>query len=105
MVLNAPRDSATASTGAALAKPGECGNCARRASGSLEAKKAANKAVFVARATHYDDVNEKLGSDDGERFLYRHAKVRHRQAEDVEKVFGISDENGLLLMDRRMVLN
>ncbi|VDO98429.1 unnamed protein product [Heligmosomoides polygyrus] len=49
-----------------------------------EAKKVAKKAVAVARATHYNDVNVKLKSRDGERFLYRHAKVRHRQTEDVE---------------------
>ncbi|VDP02073.1 unnamed protein product [Heligmosomoides polygyrus] len=43
-----------------------------------EAKKSAKRAVAVARATHYDDVNERLESRDGERFLYRLAKVRHR---------------------------
>ncbi|VDP25402.1 unnamed protein product [Heligmosomoides polygyrus] len=70
-----------------------------------EAKKPAKKAVAVARATHYDDVNGRLESRDGERFFYRLAKVRHHQTEDVEKFFGINDENGHLLMDRKMVLN
>ncbi|VDO97032.1 unnamed protein product [Heligmosomoides polygyrus] len=70
-----------------------------------EAKKAAKKAIAVARATHYDDVSGKLESYDGERFLYRLAKVCHRQIEDVEKFFGINDENRHLLMDRKMVLN
>ncbi|VDP06616.1 unnamed protein product [Heligmosomoides polygyrus] len=43
-----------------------------------EAKKAAKKAVAVAKATHYNDVYEKLESRDGERYLYRLAKKRHR---------------------------
>ncbi|VDP54298.1 unnamed protein product [Heligmosomoides polygyrus] len=36
-----------------------------------EARKAAKKAVAVAKVTHYGDVNEKLESRDGERYLYR----------------------------------
>ncbi|VDP17676.1 unnamed protein product [Heligmosomoides polygyrus] len=43
-----------------------------------EAKKAAKKAVAVAKATHYGDVNENLESRDGERCLYRLAKIRHQ---------------------------
>ncbi|VDO96918.1 unnamed protein product [Heligmosomoides polygyrus] len=69
-----------------------------------EARKAAKKAVAVAKATHYGDVNEKLESRDGERYLYRLAKNRHRQTEDIEKFFGINDENGHLLMDRKKAL-
>ncbi|VDP64209.1 unnamed protein product [Heligmosomoides polygyrus] len=52
-----------------------------------EARKAAKKAVAVAKATHYGDVNEKLESGDAERYLYRVAKSRHRQTEDIEKFF------------------
>ncbi|VDP10971.1 unnamed protein product [Heligmosomoides polygyrus] len=70
----------------------------------MEAKKAAKKAVTVAKATHYGDVNEKLESRDGERYLHRLAKNRHRQTEDIEKFFGINDENGHLLMDRKKAL-
>ncbi|VDP13656.1 unnamed protein product [Heligmosomoides polygyrus] len=46
-----------------------------------EARKAAKKAVTVAKAIHYGDVNEKLKSRNGERHLYRLAKNRHRQTE------------------------
>uniref|UniRef100_A0A183FDJ2 ER membrane protein complex subunit 10 n=1 Tax=Heligmosomoides polygyrus TaxID=6339 RepID=A0A183FDJ2_HELPZ len=67
-----------------------------------EAKKAAKKAIAVARGTHHNDVKKKLESRDGERFLYRLAKVRHCQIKDVEKFFGINDENGDLLMDHNM---
>ncbi|VDO39606.1 unnamed protein product [Heligmosomoides polygyrus] len=69
-----------------------------------EAKKAAKKAVAVAKVTHYGDVNEKLESRDHERYLYRLAKFRHRQTEDIEKFFGINDENGRLLMDLKKAL-
>lgn len=63
------------------------------------------KAVALARATHYDDVNMKLKPCDSERFHHRLAKVLHLQTEDVEKFFGINDENDHLLMDRKMTLN
>ncbi|VDP16372.1 unnamed protein product [Heligmosomoides polygyrus] len=47
------------------------------------------------------NVNEKLESRDGERYFYRLAKNRHRQSEDIEKFFGIKDENGHLLTERK----
>ncbi|VDP11674.1 unnamed protein product [Heligmosomoides polygyrus] len=40
----------------------------------------------------------------GERQLYRLAKARHRQSEDIEKFFGINDENGHLLMNRKRAM-
>ncbi|VDP05127.1 unnamed protein product [Heligmosomoides polygyrus] len=66
----------------------------------------AKKAVAVAKATRYGDgdVNEKLESRDGERYLYHPAKNRHRQTENIEKFLGTNDEDGHLLMDRRKAL-
>ncbi|EYC44370.1 hypothetical protein Y032_0463g1909 [Ancylostoma ceylanicum] len=69
-----------------------------------EAKRSAKKAVAAAKAAHYDEVCKKLDSKDGERFIYRLAKSRQRQADDVEKFHGVNDEQGLLLMDRKMVM-
>ncbi|VDO29076.1 unnamed protein product [Heligmosomoides polygyrus] len=69
-----------------------------------ETRNAAKKAVAVAKATHYGDVNEKLESRDGEWYLYRPAKNRQRQTEDIEKFFGINNENGRLLMNREKAL-
>ncbi|VDO81652.1 unnamed protein product [Heligmosomoides polygyrus] len=66
-----------------------------------EARKAAKKAVAAAKAAYYAEVSEKLETRDGKRYLYRLAKARCRQAEDIEKFFGINDENGHLLMDRK----
>ncbi|XGW15259.1 hypothetical protein V3C99_001051 [Haemonchus contortus] len=68
------------------------------------AKKEAKKAVVFEKAAHYADLNKKLESRDGERYVYRLAKTRNRQTEDIEKFFGINDENGRLLTDRRQVL-
>ncbi|VDP23442.1 unnamed protein product [Heligmosomoides polygyrus] len=69
-----------------------------------EAKKAGKKAVAVVKATHYNDVYEELMSRDGERYLHRLAKNRHRHAEDIEMFFGINDENGHLLMNPKVAL-
>uniref|UniRef100_A0A7I4Z3N8 Reverse transcriptase domain-containing protein n=1 Tax=Haemonchus contortus TaxID=6289 RepID=A0A7I4Z3N8_HAECO len=68
------------------------------------AKKEAKKAVVSQKAAHYADLNKKLEPRDGERYVYRLAKTRSRQTEDIEKFSGINDENGRLLTDRRQVL-
>ncbi|VDP49224.1 unnamed protein product [Heligmosomoides polygyrus] len=69
-----------------------------------EAKKAAKKAVAVAKADHYADLSDKLETRDGERHLHRIAKARHLQAEDIEKFLGINDENGHLLTNRKRAM-
>ncbi|EYC38408.1 hypothetical protein Y032_0718g1795 [Ancylostoma ceylanicum] len=63
-----------------------------------EARRTAKKAVATAKAAHYEVINKELDTRDGERLLYLLAKSRKRQAEDVEKFHGISDEHGQLLM-------
>ncbi|VDP55705.1 unnamed protein product [Heligmosomoides polygyrus] len=62
------------------------------------------KAVAVAKAAHCDDLSDKLETRDGERHLYRLAKARHHQTEDIEKILGINDENGHLLTKREGVM-
>ncbi|VDO20868.1 unnamed protein product [Haemonchus placei] len=42
------------------------------------AKKEAKKAVASEKAAHYADLNKKFESRDGERYIYRLAKTRHR---------------------------
>ncbi|EYC04247.1 hypothetical protein Y032_0089g2306 [Ancylostoma ceylanicum] len=69
-----------------------------------EAKRTAKKAVAATKAAHHDEVCKKLDSKDGERFIYRLAKSRHNRADDIEKFHGVNDEQGLLLMDRKMVV-
>ncbi|XGW20197.1 hypothetical protein V3C99_003760, partial [Haemonchus contortus] len=68
------------------------------------AKKEAKKVVASVKAAHFAELNEKLESRDGERYVYRLAKTRHRQTEDIERLFGINDENGHLLTDRKQTL-
>ena len=68
----------------------------------LEAKKAAKRAVAATKAEHYDNVSKKLDEKDGgERLIYRLARSRQRQTEDVVKFYGVNDEHGHLLSDRR----
>ena len=69
-----------------------------------EAKRAAKKAVAVVKAAHYADVEKKLDTKEGERLIYRLAKSRKRQMEDIEKFHGVNDEHGHLLMDRRKAM-
>lgn len=52
----------------------------------LESKRVANKAA------HYGDVGKKLDTRDGERIIYRLARSRQRQSEDVEKFYGVNDK-------------
>ncbi|KAL6728322.1 hypothetical protein Aduo_010103 [Ancylostoma duodenale] len=60
----------------------------------LEAKKAAKKAVAATKAEHYDNVSKELDEKDGgERLIYRLARSRQRQTEDVEKFYGVNDEH------------
>ncbi|EYB91800.1 hypothetical protein Y032_0202g1798 [Ancylostoma ceylanicum] len=68
----------------------------------LIAKKAAKKAVAVTKAAHYDNISKHLGAKDGgERLIYRLARSRQRQTEDVEKFYGVNDEHGQLITDRK----
>ncbi|EYB90748.1 hypothetical protein Y032_0214g2313, partial [Ancylostoma ceylanicum] len=63
----------------------------------LMAKKAAKKAVAA-----YDNISKQLDAKDGsERLIYRLARYRQRQTEDVEKFYGVNDEHGQLITDRK----
>ncbi|EYC46253.1 hypothetical protein Y032_0403g824 [Ancylostoma ceylanicum] len=68
----------------------------------LIAKKAAKKAVAAMKAAHYDNISKQLDAKDGgERLFYRLARSRQRQTEDVEKFYGVNDEHGQLITDRK----
>ncbi|VDO73667.1 unnamed protein product [Haemonchus placei] len=62
---------------------------------------AAQIAKKEEKAARYADLKEKLESRDGERYVYRLAKTRNCQTEDIQKFFGINDEDGHLLTDSR----
>ncbi|EYC17835.1 hypothetical protein Y032_0029g1898 [Ancylostoma ceylanicum] len=66
----------------------------------LVAKKAAKKAVAATKAAHYDNISKQLDAKDGGvRLIYRPARSRQRQTEDVEKFYGVNDERGRLIID------
>ncbi|WKY11554.1 hypothetical protein Q1695_003266 [Nippostrongylus brasiliensis] len=69
-----------------------------------EARRAAKRAVAIAKAAHYDEVNRRLETRDGERLIHKLARTRHRQSEDVEKLHGVNDEHGQLIMDTKKIM-
>ncbi|WKY15852.1 hypothetical protein Q1695_000939 [Nippostrongylus brasiliensis] len=62
------------------------------------------KTVAIAKAAHYDEVNRRLETRDGERLIYKLARTRQRQSEDVETFHGVNDEHGQLSMDTKKLM-
>ncbi|EYC16287.1 hypothetical protein Y032_0034g2906 [Ancylostoma ceylanicum] len=70
----------------------------------LLAKEAAKKIVAATKAAHYDNISKQLDAKDGgERLIYRLAKSRQRQIEDVENFYGVN--GGQLITDRKKATN
>ncbi|EYC09241.1 hypothetical protein Y032_0061g3229 [Ancylostoma ceylanicum] len=68
----------------------------------LVAKKAAKKIAAATKAAHYGNIIKQLDVKDGDECLiYRVAKSRQRQTEHVEKFYGVNDEHGQLITDRK----
>ncbi|EYC40844.1 hypothetical protein Y032_0594g424 [Ancylostoma ceylanicum] len=67
------------------------------------AKKEAKKAVAAAKASRFEDLYRKLDTREGERDLYKLARTRYRQTQDVVKFVGVNDEEGNLITDRKKV--
>ncbi|EYB82211.1 hypothetical protein Y032_0364g3554 [Ancylostoma ceylanicum] len=67
------------------------------------AKKEAKKAVAAAKASRFEDLYRKLDTRKRERDLYKLARTRDRQTQDVVKFVGINDEEGNLITDRKKV--
>ena len=59
------------------------------------AKKAAKRAVSEARGRAYEDLYQRLSTKEGERDIYKMAKIRER---DVNQVKCIKDETNQLLV-------
>nr|CAB3499326.1 unnamed protein product [Digitaria exilis] len=62
------------------------------------AKKAAKRAVSVAKGKAYDDLYQRLGTKEGERDIYRMARIRERKTRDINQIKCIKDETDQLLM-------
>ena len=62
------------------------------------AKKAAKRAVGEARGRAYEDLYQLLGTKEGERDIYKMAKIRERKTRDIGQVKCIKDGAGQLLV-------
>ncbi|KAM3386548.1 hypothetical protein ACQJBY_009864 [Aegilops geniculata] len=62
------------------------------------AKKAAKRAVGEARGRAYEDIYQRLGTKEGERDIYKMAKIRERKTRDIGQVKCIKDGAGQLLV-------
>ncbi|VAH04446.1 unnamed protein product [Triticum turgidum subsp. durum] len=56
------------------------------------AKKAANRVVSEARCQAYEDLYQRLGMKEGERDIYKMAKIRERKTRDIGQVKCVKDE-------------
>lgn len=68
-----------------------------------EAKKAAKRAVAVAKGKKYDELYERLGTREGEKDVHRIAKSRARAQKDVVEVRCVKDEAGEVLVRDREI--
>ncbi|XP_071683663.1 uncharacterized protein [Lolium perenne] len=62
------------------------------------AKKAAKRAVSEARGQAYEDLYQRLGMKEGEKYIYTMAKIRERKTRDVDQVKCIKDGADPLLV-------
>ena len=62
------------------------------------AKKAAKRAVSEARGRAYEDLYQRLNTKEGERDIYKMAKIRERKTRDVGEVKCIKDGVDQLLV-------
>ena len=58
------------------------------------AKKTAKRAVSVAKGRAYEDLYQRLSTKEGEKDIYRMARVRERKTRDFNQVKCIKDEKG-----------
>ena len=63
-----------------------------------EAKRAAKKAVTEAKSRVYEDFYQKLDNKEGEKHIFKLAKARSRQRQDLGTVKYIKDEEGRVLL-------
>ena len=63
-----------------------------------KAKRAAKRAVAIAKGKQYDELYDRLGTREGEKGVYKIAKSRARSQRDVGDVRCVRDENGEVLV-------
>ena len=62
-------------------------------------KKAAKKAAAIAKTMAYDKLYQKLETKEGEKEVFKLARVRERRTRDLGVVRCIKDENGKVLSE------
>ncbi|ONM53611.1 Retrovirus-related Pol polyprotein LINE-1 [Zea mays] len=68
-------------------------------------KKSAKRAVSRARGQAYDDLYQRLDTKQGEKDIFRMAKIRERETRDVNQVKCIKDEANQLLVKNEEIKN
>ena len=63
------------------------------------AKRAAKRAVSVAKGKAYDDLYQRLGTKEGEKDIYRMARICERKTRDINQIKCIKDGTYLLLVN------
>ena len=63
------------------------------------AKRAAKRAVSVAKGKAYDDMYQRLGTKEGEKDIYRMARIRERKTRDINQIKCIKDGTDRLLSE------
>ena len=62
------------------------------------AKRAAKRAVSVAKGKAYDDLYQRLGTKEGEKDIYRMVRIRERKTRDINQIKCIKDGTDRLLV-------
>ena len=62
------------------------------------AKRAAKRAVSVAKGQAFDDLYQRLGTKEGEKDIYRIARIRERKTRDINQIKCIKDGTDQLLV-------
>ena len=66
-------------------------NSAANIEGYKLTKKATKRAVSVAKSKAYDDLYQRLGTKEGEKDIYRMARIRERKTRDINQIKCIKD--------------
>ena len=61
-------------------------------------KRVAKRAVSVAKGKAYDDLYLRLGTKEGEKDIYRMARIRERKTKDINQIKCIKDGTDRLLV-------
>ena len=62
------------------------------------AKRAAKRAVSVEKGKAYDNLYQRLGTKEGEKDIYRMARIREHKTRDINQIKWIKDETDRLLV-------